>query len=69
MGIFIDVLIDRSKCTFDRGCEECIKVCPVDIFYRSSSGLAVKDEDECTLCDQCVEVCPEDAIRIVRKYL
>ncbi len=69
MGIFIDVIIEKSKCRFNEGCEECIKVCPVDIFFKSADGLSVRDEDECTLCNQCIDVCPENAIQIVRKYL
>ncbi len=68
MGIFIDVLVDENLCEFSKGCDKCITICPVDIFYNQSGRLGIKDEDECTLCDQCLEVCPTNAIKIVKKY-
>jgi len=68
MGVFIEVVVDYAKCEFDKGCDKCITICPVDIFFKSNGKLSVRDEDECTLCDQCLEVCPTNAIKIVKKY-
>ena len=67
------ITIDTDKCS---GCEECVKICPKDVFE-----MVLDDYDElvpkvtesvinqigficqASICDyQCQKVCPEDAI-------
>ncbi len=71
MGIFIRVKVDKDKCTASSsGCQECVAVCPVDVFQlKEGEIITVPDnEDECTLCDICVERCPAEAIKISKLY-
>jgi len=55
------VAVDADKCVGD---EECVEVCPVDV-YEMVDGKAVPvNADECLGCESCVEVCENDAITI-----
>lgn len=55
------VVVDKEKCT---GCEECIEVCPVDVFELVDGKADPVNMDECLGCESCVEVCEEDAITV-----
>lgn len=55
------VKVDEEKCV---GCEECVDVCPVDVYEMADGKSAVIAEDECLGCESCVEVCEADAIEI-----
>ena len=71
MGIFIRIEVDKGKCkTSSSGCQECIKVCPVDVFQLKDNEITTvpDNEDECTLCDICVERCPTKALKVTRLY-
>lgn len=52
-------IVDEEKCI---GCEECVDVCPVEVFAMEDNKSVVVDEDECLGCDSCIEVCEEGAI-------
>jgi NAD-dependent dihydropyrimidine dehydrogenase PreA subunit len=55
------VTVDPDKCIGD---EECVEVCPVDV-YEMEDGKAVPvNADECLGCESCLEVCENDAITI-----
>ena len=55
------VTVDADKCIGD---EECVEVCPVDV-YEMQDGKAVPvAEDECLGCESCIEVCEQDAITV-----
>ncbi len=55
------VTVDPDKCVGD---EECVEVCPVDV-YEMQDGKAVPvNEDECLGCESCIEVCEQDAITV-----
>ncbi len=56
-----EVEIDQEEC---EGCEECIKVCPVDILEMEDGELIVSDVEECKLCSACEEACISDAIDV-----
>lgn len=53
--------VDEEKCT---GCEECVDVCPVEVFEIQDGKSKPVNSDECLGCDSCIEVCEEDAITV-----
>jgi NAD-dependent dihydropyrimidine dehydrogenase PreA subunit len=55
------VTIDEDKC---EGCEECVDVCPVEVFEMVDEKSSAVNADECLGCESCVEVCEPGAITI-----
>ena len=55
------VTIDNEKC---EGCEECVDVCPVEVFEMEDEKSVAVNADECLGCESCVEVCEPGAITI-----
>ena len=55
------VTIDEDKC---EGCEECVDVCPVEVFEMEGEKSVAVNADECLGCESCVEVCEPGAITI-----
>lgn len=53
--------VDPDKCT---GCEECVDVCPVEVFEMQDGKSAVINGEECLGCESCVEVCESDAVAV-----
>ena len=56
-----EVIVDQEKC---EGCEECVEVCPVDVYEMQDGKSASINAEECLGCESCVEVCPSNAITI-----
>ncbi|MBW2011677.1 MAG: 4Fe-4S binding protein [Deltaproteobacteria bacterium] len=56
-----NVVVDAEKC---KGCEECVDVCPSDVFEMQNEKSVPVNADECVFCESCVEVCEEDAITV-----
>ncbi|MDY0359964.1 MAG: 4Fe-4S binding protein [Desulforegulaceae bacterium] len=54
-------IVDQDKCT---GCEECVDICPVDVYEIVDGKSTPVNAEECVGCESCVEVCPEGAISI-----
>ena len=54
-------VVDAEKCA---GCEECVDVCPVEVFEMKDEKSIPVNEVECLGCESCVEVCEEGAITI-----
>lgn len=53
--------VDTEKCI---GCEECVEICPVEVYgIQGGKSVPVKGE-ECIGCESCIEVCEQDAITI-----
>jgi NAD-dependent dihydropyrimidine dehydrogenase PreA subunit len=55
------VEIDNDKC---EGCEECVEVCPVDVFEMQDGKSVAVNAEECLGCESCVEVCDQEAITV-----
>jgi len=55
------VEVDEEKCT---GCEECVSVCPVDVFEMKDEKSVPVNAEECIGCESCIEVCEQDAITV-----
>lgn len=53
--------VDEEKCV---GCEECVDVCPTEVFEMENEKSVVAEADECLGCESCVEVCEEGAITV-----
>ena len=53
--------VDSGKCV---GCEECVNVCPSDVFEMQDGKSTVVNEEECVGCESCIEVCEEGAITV-----
>ena len=56
-----EVVVDNEKC---EGCEECVEVCPVDVFEMQDEKSVPVEAEECLGCESCVEVCEHEAITI-----
>lgn len=52
-------IVDEIKCT---GCEECVDICPVDVFTMDGGRSKPSQPEECVGCESCLEICPEEAI-------
>jgi NAD-dependent dihydropyrimidine dehydrogenase PreA subunit len=53
--------VDEEKCV---GCEECVDVCPTEVFEMENDKSVPVEPDECLGCESCIEVCEEDAITV-----
>ncbi len=47
-----------------KGCEICVKLCPVDALEMRDLVAAVKDIDACTKCMLCELRCPDFCITV-----
>ncbi len=47
-----------------KGCEICVKLCPVDALEMRDLVVAVKDIDACTKCMLCELRCPDFCITV-----
>jgi NAD-dependent dihydropyrimidine dehydrogenase PreA subunit len=55
------VEVDVEKCV---GCEECVDVCPSDVFEMKDEKSFPVNAEECIGCESCTEVCESDAITV-----
>jgi NAD-dependent dihydropyrimidine dehydrogenase PreA subunit len=56
-----EVEVDADKC---EGCEECVEVCPVDVYEIEDGKSVPVNAEECLGCESCVEVCESEAITV-----
>jgi NAD-dependent dihydropyrimidine dehydrogenase PreA subunit len=57
----IDVQVDTVKCD---GCEECINLCPSEVFQIADGKSDPYQASDCANCLTCVESCPQEAITV-----
>ena len=55
------VAVDKEKCV---GCEECVNVCPVDVYEMQDDKSVPVNVEECIGCESCVDVCEQEAITV-----
>jgi NAD-dependent dihydropyrimidine dehydrogenase PreA subunit len=55
------VVVDSGKC---EGCEDCINVCPIEVFRMEGEKSDPFRSAECVYCESCLCVCPAEAIVI-----
>jgi NAD-dependent dihydropyrimidine dehydrogenase PreA subunit len=55
------VTVDPEKC---EACEECVEVCPVEVFEMEDDKSVPVNAEECLGCESCVEVCEPGAITV-----
>lgn len=52
--------IEEARCAAPRGCDLCLKACPVDAISLAGGSASV-DKDRCRDCGLCVSACPTGA--------
>jgi ferredoxin len=55
------VTVDAEKC---EGCEECVDICPNEVFQMAGEKSDPGAGGECENCESCLGVCPSEAITI-----
>jgi len=53
--------VNVEKCI---GCEECVDVCPVDVYEMQDGKSVPVNGEECLGCESCIEVCEQEAITV-----
>jgi NAD-dependent dihydropyrimidine dehydrogenase PreA subunit len=54
-------IVDPEKC---EGCEECVDICPMDVFEMENGKSVPVNADACEGCESCVETCEPGAITL-----
>jgi NAD-dependent dihydropyrimidine dehydrogenase PreA subunit len=55
------VTVDNDECT---GCEECVSICPNEVFQMTDGKSDPHQGSECVFCESCLGVCPSESITI-----
>ena len=53
--------VDPEKC---EGCEECVDICPMEVFEMENGKSVPVNADACEGCESCVETCEPGAITL-----
>ena len=54
-------IVDEDLC---KGCEECVDVCPVEVYEMVNGKSSPVNAEECLGCESCIEVCEAGAITV-----
>lgn len=54
-------IVDPEKC---EGCEECVDICPMDVFEMQNDKSVAVNAEDCEGCESCIEVCESGAITV-----
>ena len=54
-------VVDPEKC---EGCEECVDICPMEVFEMQDGKSVPVNADACEGCESCVETCEPGAITL-----
>ncbi|MGW8271890.1 MAG: indolepyruvate ferredoxin oxidoreductase subunit alpha [Thermodesulfovibrionales bacterium] len=55
------VVVNAEKC---EGCEECVNICPQEVFEMGDGKSVPVNTAECVFCESCLGVCPTSVITI-----
>jgi len=61
MNMSFTVTVDLDKC---EGCEECVDICPMEVFEMQDEKSAPVNAEDCEGCESCIEVCEPGAITV-----
>ncbi|MBW2005829.1 MAG: 4Fe-4S dicluster domain-containing protein [Deltaproteobacteria bacterium] len=53
--------VDEEKCI---GCNECVDICPVDVYELQNEKSVPVHAEECIGCESCIEACEQEAITV-----
>lgn len=56
-----NVVVNAATCD---GCEECVNVCPQQVFQLTEKKSDPYQTGECVFCESCIGVCPTNSITI-----
>ncbi len=56
-----NVTVNAATCD---GCEECVNVCPQQVFQLTDKKSDPYQTAECVFCESCIGVCPTNSITI-----
>jgi len=56
-----NVTVDKGKCD---GCEECVNICPNQVFQLTDGKSDPVQSSLCENCESCLSVCPNGSITI-----
>lgn len=56
-----EVIVDAEKCD---GCEECVNICPSEVFQINEEKSDPYQASECAFCLSCIEACPNSAVTV-----
>ena len=54
-------IVDPEIC---EGCEECVDICPMEVFEMQDGKSVPVNADACEGCESCVETCEPGAITL-----
>jgi NAD-dependent dihydropyrimidine dehydrogenase PreA subunit len=55
------ISVEPEKC---EGCEECVDICPMDVFEMEDGKSVPVNADACEGCESCVATCEPGAITL-----
>lgn len=57
-----DVAYNPNKCVGEKGCLQCVDICPQKAISANDFGKIAIDREKCDVCMDCIENCPSRAL-------